>query len=163
MILLVPACAGTVGEGRMCADHRSQAVVDLVNEARAAEGMAGLRVDVRLVSAAQSHATGLSAGDANGHSSGDGSDLGERLEEASYRAERFGETLAEGQLSPAVVVSDWLQSPGHRDIILEARFREIGVGIAESGGPLHWVALLALNRGELAGTRGGCHPDGGVS
>lgn len=43
----------------------------------------------------------------------------------SYRA--AGENIASGQSSPAQVMNDWMNSPGHRANILNSSFSKIGV------------------------------------
>jgi uncharacterized protein YkwD len=44
-----------------------------------------------------------------------------------------GETIAWGRggsASPASIVRSWLQSPPHRAILLDARYHDVGIGIA---------------------------------
>ena len=40
----------------------------------------------------------------------------------------MAENIATGQTTPAMVVADWMESPGHRAAILTRSFTEIGVG-----------------------------------
>jgi len=40
----------------------------------------------------------------------------------------MAENIADGQTTPAMVVADWMDSPGHRASILTRSFTEIGVG-----------------------------------
>lgn len=58
-----------------------------------------------------------------------------------------GENIAAGQTSPAVAVSDWLLSPGHRANIERAAFRRIGVGYQTgvTGDPYghYWTQVFA--------------------
>jgi uncharacterized protein YkwD len=58
-----------------------------------------------------------------------------------------GEALAHGMEPPELVVERWLESPTHREILLDGRFSEIGLGVAAVAGsrPGHriCVALLA--------------------
>ena len=50
-----------------------------------------------------------------------------------------GENIAMCQTTPAEVMKDWMNSPGHRGNILESRFTAIGVGVAmDKNGTLYW-------------------------
>jgi uncharacterized protein YkwD len=52
----------------------------------------------------------------------------------------IGENLAAGQTSPEQVVTQWMNSPGHRENMLQERFTEVGVGLREGGDyGLYWV------------------------
>ena len=47
----------------------------------------------------------------------------------------IGENIAMGQITPAEVVRDWMNSPGHRANILDPSYVYIGVGYCND----HWV------------------------
>ena len=49
-----------------------------------------------------------------------------------------GENIAYGYSTPAQVVNGWMNSEGHRKIILSASYSKIGVGCYSSGGVLYW-------------------------
>lgn len=49
----------------------------------------------------------------------------------SYRT--AGENIAKGQRTPTEVVNAWMNSPGHRQNILNSAFTEIGVGYVSDG------------------------------
>ena len=54
-----------------------------------------------------------------------------------------GENLAEGHTSPAEVVQAWMNSPGHRENILNDDFGNLGVGITISNnGTIYWVQMF---------------------
>jgi uncharacterized YkwD family protein/spore coat assembly protein SafA len=44
-----------------------------------------------------------------------------------------GENIAAGQPSPAAVMQSWMNSPGHRQNILNPTYTQIGVGYAQGG------------------------------
>lgn len=50
---------------------------------------------------------------------------------------KAGENLATNFLSASVMVDAWLNSPGHRQNLLNKDYTEIGIGIAKDGD--HWV------------------------
>ena len=52
---------------------------------------------------------------------------------AGYAGRTLGEDIGWGTYelaTPAAIVRAWMESPPHRSIILNRRFREIGVGVA---------------------------------
>lgn len=59
-----------------------------------------------------------------------------------------GEILAHGprgspgRYNPRVIVNGWMQSKGHREIILTEGLKEIGVGFTDNGGDVYWGAVL---------------------
>ncbi|MBB5781647.1 CAP domain-containing protein [Nonomuraea jabiensis] len=62
------------------------------------------------------------------------------------RAAAFGHSddMAKGQPNPASVVQSWMNSPGHRNNIMNCAYTLIGVGMAEnSGGTKHWTQVFA--------------------
>ena len=71
------------------------------------------------------------------HTSRDGSDFVQRIRRTGYfkRASTWfvGENLAWGagpnRSSPRGIVAAWMNSPPHRQNILNSRFREIGIGV----------------------------------
>ena len=69
-----------------------------------------------------------------------GSHLRDRAEEFGYEYSIIGENLAAGQPTPARAMSDWMNSPGHRENLLKPEFTELGVGV-RLGGDLqtYWV------------------------
>ena len=55
-----------------------------------------------------------------------------RLRRFGVRAPLVGENLASGTrpLSPASIVRMWIQSPPHRENLLDRGFRRVGIGLA---------------------------------
>jgi uncharacterized protein YkwD len=65
---------------------------------------------------------------------------GDRAIAAEYEYFAVGENLAAGQPTAAEVMKVWMDSPAHRDNILDPRWVEIGIGV-RSGGEysIYWV------------------------
>jgi uncharacterized protein YkwD len=103
-------------------------VVDLVNAARAEAGCAALRVDDRLVAAAQAHSDDMAAQDYFSHTSLDGRSFADRVLAAGYPSPG-GENIAQGQQGAQAVHDAWMNSEGHRANILNCAFTAIGVGL----------------------------------
>lgn len=62
-----------------------------------------------------------------------GEDLAARADAAGYDYWIVGENLAAGQQSPAQVFADWMNSPCHRENIVNPAFTELGVGVRVGG------------------------------
>lgn len=96
------------------------AVVCLVNERRAENGLGNLVVNLSLQAAAQHHSKAMDKGNFLGHRSPQ-----RRIRRAGYAKGAsswgIGETLSwgiGGRGSPKSVVSAWMASPSHRDTLL---------------------------------------------
>jgi uncharacterized protein YkwD len=131
------------------------ATLCLLNEQRAANGLAALRSQPTLEAAATTYAQSMVDQRFFAHVSPSGQTLDDRL--ASYVPDTggylIGENLAWGQNvlgTPVATVNAWMHSQGHRENILRADFEEIGVGIvpgSPSGGLLDAAATYATEFG----------------
>ena len=124
-----------------------QQILALVNQHRRKAGCEALTVDRRLVDAANGHAADMARRGYFDHESPGGDRAGSRVTEAGYRWSRFGENIAKGQDSPYEVMTDWMESPSHRENILDCRLDQMGVGLAlDSGDTPYWVQDFATPR-----------------
>jgi uncharacterized protein YkwD len=97
-----------------------------VNAARAAHGLARLRLDAALGRAARSHSAEMLRDDTFSHG-----DFAGRMAAFHLRGS-LAENLAWGTGpygSAQAIVRMWLASPGHRANLLGAAYRRIGVGV----------------------------------
>ena len=114
------------------AEEARTAILCLVNQRRAARGLAPLTEDPRLQAAAQGHAEDMGARDFFGHESPEGTTPGQRIRDAGFNGRASGENIHWGvgiNAAPARVVDDWMKSAGHRANILRPAFSRIGTGI----------------------------------
>jgi uncharacterized protein YkwD len=110
----------------------AEQVVALANAARAQAGCAALRIDDRLVEAAQRHSDDMATQGYFSHTSLDGRTFADRVVAAGYPSPG-GENIAQGQRGAQAVHDAWMSSEGHRANILNCDFTAIGVGLhAES-------------------------------
>ena len=73
----------------------------------------------------------------------DGRDFGRRMNDIGW-AGSSAENIASGQLTPSLVVTGWLGSPGHKKNML-GPYEQLGVGHAiDAGGRHYWVAIFGL-------------------
>lgn len=134
-----PTPTPSPGAGGMTAQEAL--VFALVNSARATArtcgtthypAVAALAAHSALVTAARAHSQDMATRDYFSHTGLDGSSPWQRMTAAGYSYRSAGENIAAGQRTPEAVMSAWLASPGHCANIMNASFRELGVGMAQS-------------------------------
>ena len=114
-----------------------EATLCLINRERAANGEQPLRIDGKLVQAAQGHSENMVAQGYFSHESPSGSTPLDRIRAAGYipgsqTGYEVGENIAWGTLSlasPKAIVEAWMASPEHRENILNPRYADTGLGI----------------------------------
>jgi uncharacterized protein YkwD len=116
-------------------------VVRLTNVERAKAGCGALKHDSRLRAAALGHSKDMSANNYFDHDSQDGRDFADRIRAAGFSFTAAGENIAMGYPTAAAVVNGWMNSPGHRQNILNCSYTHIGVGHAASGS--YWTQDFA--------------------
>lgn len=119
-------------------------VVALVNKERAKAGCSALTVNAKLTTAALNHSKDMAAHSTMSHTGSDGSDPGERITRAGYAWMTYGENVAYGYSTPEQVMTGWMNSPGHRQNILNCEFKEIGVGLAQPN--FYWTQAFGTAR-----------------
>lgn len=115
-------------------------VVELVNEERAKAGLNELRVETNLQFAATARAIELIQEPS--HTRPDGSQCFTILGEYGISYYTAGENIAFGYPDPEMVMTGWMNSPGHRSNILSPNFTAIGVGVVDYGGSVYWTQLF---------------------
>ena len=116
-----------------CPSSFEEQVVDLVNVERSKRKLAPLSHEERLIEAARRHSTDMADGNFLDHTGSDGSNAGQRIDDAGYDWHTWGENIAYGYPNPASVVDAWMNSSGHRANILNPNFVHIGVGHVDDG------------------------------
>jgi uncharacterized protein YkwD len=109
---------------------RDLAVETRINEIRLSRGLPSLAKDPRINQAALRHSNDMADNNFFDHVGSDGTRAGERLEGACYNWQAYGEIIAAGYKSPSSVVAAWMDSPGHRGIILDPGYADFGAGYA---------------------------------
>jgi uncharacterized protein YkwD len=169
IVLLVVSGAAQAQTAAACADATvtpasesmrpaaSAAVLCLVNAERTQRGLAALNASSLLNKAAAFHSTDMVRRKYFAHVTPNGLDQRRRVARTGYlrgsRRPMLGETIAWGSStygSPAELVASLMASPPHRAIILDGRFRDIGVGLT-LGAPIdgfgEYGSTLSLNFG----------------
>ena len=150
-LMLQPAVASALTPTKA-----EQQVITLVNKERAKRGLAPVHFRASLTRAARFHSNEMADRQVLTHISRCGWAPAQRVRHFGYTASgysywRVGEDLAAGTAgtlyaTPTVTVQRWMQSDGHRRVILTAAFRDIGVGVARGGGMRYFTLDLGRRR-----------------
>lgn len=103
-----------------------------VNEERRKLAITELVWEPNLVPVARSHAKDMWERKYFSHYSPEGNDVGDRLNESKIKYSFAGENLA---LAPTVQTAHTglMNSEGHRENILDSRFKKVGIGVIDNG------------------------------
>jgi uncharacterized protein YkwD len=117
-------------------------VAYIVNRERNALGIKELWYDDRVGDAAMIRAEELML--LMSHDRPDGRVCGSVLDDMRIRHSAWGENIAFGHMNAQEVVQSWMGSEGHRENILNPKFRAIGVGVYQEPerGRFYWVQLF---------------------
>lgn len=122
--------------------------VDAVNRVRREAGLSPLESDPRLAAVARRHSEDMLRRDYFSHRSPEGFGATERVRAAGIRYRRLAENIhrSRGADDPVTTaVESWLQSPPHREAMLDAEVRATGVGVAyDDSGRVVFTQLFML-------------------
>ena len=122
----------------------AQRVLELTNAEREKNGIDPLEWDDSLAELGEAHCKDMIDRNFFAHDNPDGETPFDRMKKAgiSYRA--AGENIAAGHYSPEAAVEAWMNSPGHRQNILNSEFKVLGVGVAKGGEyGIYWAQEFA--------------------
>jgi hypothetical protein len=150
-------CSGA--EARLRAQGPSvaeQYLFQAANAERAQRGLPTLRWDASLYRAAHGHAQQMAARESISHQYPGEPELADRGKTAGAKFSVIAENVAEAQT--AVRIHDaWMNSPGHRENLLDPRVDAVGISVLQRGGQLYAVqdfersvATLSLEAQEQA-------------
>ena len=138
--LSMTASAETSADDTVLADY-AESVWRLVNEERAKEGVDALTYNVTLNEASDIRAVELT--ELFSHERPNGIMCDSVLGECSVVTMGYGENIAMTSTSdvnpPEEVVKNWMNSTGHRKNILNAQYKNIGIGVVSYNGNYYWV------------------------
>jgi uncharacterized protein YkwD len=117
-------------------DGSGNAIIDAMNADRAASGLGALCGNGQLAGFAQDWANWMAQNGSLTHQ-----DLNRILAATTFNT--IAENILDGaaSLTPGQMESAWMQSPPHRENILNGTYRAAGVGIAYSPDGRVWVAV----------------------
>jgi len=127
-----------------------QRMQDGLNTMRAQSGLPPLQPNAQLASAAATHAQDMSFQSRPWHWGSDGSSPMTRVQRAGYRGNVIGELISETFETEFETVNAWMTEPETRQVILDRRASEVGVGWhQDSNGKLWWTVVLGGTSGSL--------------
>jgi uncharacterized protein YkwD len=122
-----------------------QAIVDLANHVRAENHVSPFSQNSALSEAAQLHSQDMASVDQMAHQIPGSplSSLPDRAAYVHYDYQLLGENIAYNQADAASVVASWMNSPPHRQNLLNPSFTDVGVGLAwNSRGEPYYTLML---------------------
>ena len=140
LVVAVLPSSGSAGAGAKTAQvaQLQTALLAQINVFRAAHGLVRLRVSGGLTGAADAHSAQMARLGFFSHDSANGQSFSQRLAQTysprGFRSWTVGENLVWGgpDIGAARAFRLWLSSPPHRANLLNARWREVGLGAVHS-------------------------------
>jgi uncharacterized protein YkwD len=120
-----PAITLGAGESR-CPAEFAQQTLDLVNVARASEGLQPLALHAQLNWASEFHSDWMIQQRDFSHTN-----WFEEILNSGFQGSTYGQNIAHFFPTPASVVEAWLNSPGHRANIMKTNFTKMGISCIE--------------------------------
>jgi hypothetical protein len=108
------------------------ALLEATNQQRLANTKTALTINQKLTDAAQAKANDMAKRDYWSHNTPDGKAPWVFVDTAGYQYQKAGENLAYGFANSQETVAGWMNSPSHKENVLDPTFREVGFGIANS-------------------------------
>jgi len=110
---------------------QEKTIISLTNQLRNNTGLDELTVDKRLMSSARNKALDMATRGYFDHASPEGNRMAYWITDAGYNYSLAGENLAKGFTSADRLVQAWASSFSHYVNLVEPKFKNVGVGIAE--------------------------------
>lgn len=113
-------------------DFSSSALLQDTNVQRSSDHEQALVLNKQLSAAAQAKANDMAAKDYWSHNAPDGRTPWSFINAAGYHYQMAGENLAYGFTTASDTITGWMNSPTHRANILNANYKDVGFGVAQS-------------------------------
>ncbi len=107
-------------------------LLQATNQQRNANGVASLNLNSKLNSAAQAKANDMVARNYWSHNTPDGDPPWVFINATGYSYTKAGENLAYGFATSSDTITGWMNSPPHRENLLDTAFKDVGFGFANS-------------------------------
>ena len=106
-------------------------VVKLTNQKRVEAGLSQLTLNMVLSNAAQAKGNDMIVKDYWAHVAPDGTEPWKFFSNFGYKYKYAGENLARDFSNASTAMDAWMNSPTHRENILNPKYKEIGIGVIE--------------------------------
>ncbi len=107
-------------------------LLNSTNKQRGDNGQRGLTINEKLNQAAQAKANDMTKRNYWSHNTPDGQEPWKFVKEAGYSYLKAGENLAYGFSDNDTTINGWMNSPSHRENLLDRDYEEVGFGFANS-------------------------------
>ncbi len=154
--LVLSALPAATQAAEQCMDARQRELLEAINAVRAEPRDCGkrsfpaappLRWHCKLVAAAERHSADMASNNFMDHQGSDGKRVLERLRDAGYSPQAWGENVAAGRDQAAPTVYAWLGSPQHCANVMKHSFTHVGGARAEDGDSYYrWYWTVAFAR-----------------
>ena len=137
--------AELLSEGRSAkSNNRTQinAVLSYTNKYRKEAGVANLKLDENLSTAACMRAVEMAYSGNFSHTRPDGTSCFSVLSEVGANYGTVGENIAKGQANAKGATEWWRNSSGHYQNMISKDFKKMGVGVFKYNGTYYWVQLF---------------------
>ena len=122
---------------------QANAVLKLVNEERAKQGLKSLTLSTKLTSIATTKSKDMATNKYFSHQSPTYGSPFQMLQHFGVTYKTAGENIAAGQRTPEEVMKAWMNSSGHRANILNPKYTQLGVGYYKGGSyGVYWTQLF---------------------
>ena len=120
-----------------------KSLLELTNAERTKARLPQLIPDPSLMRVAREHCRSMARLQQLSHTI-EGRSFSVRLGKLGYRSTAAGENIAEGQTNATEAVKDWMNSPGHRQNMMNGQYTHIGVAVEVSkSGQRFYVQVFA--------------------
>lgn len=118
-------------------------MLELVNAERTRRGLAAFQWHPQVAQAAEVHATDMANRRRMSHTGSDGSSAGTRLVRVGFDPRGWGETIGAGFYSAEPLFHGWMNSTGHRNILVGADTFVGVAAVADRDGVPYWALVTA--------------------
>lgn len=146
LVLLLSSLLSVTAFAAQPSEITVDTVIELMNQYRAAEGIAPLVEDPRLSQAAEDRMRDMEEIGYWSHESPDGRSPFTWLHARGYVYSSAAENLAAGFETAPLLVSSWMESKGHRANIMARGFEHCGIAIIDGStrGPATGKSIVVL-------------------
>jgi uncharacterized protein YkwD len=158
---VAPSAVGAADTSAISADAAAtaeQLVLTLTNKRRTDKGLVALRLDPRLTELARERAEYMARTEEFSHTQSDGTDVFDLITASDIAWYGAGEIIAWNtasllDYSAQFAVKGWMDSPGHRAIVLSSGYNYVGFGLAISptSGKRYWAGVYLKGPDRTAG------------
>lgn len=121
-------------------ENYNEVLLGYINSERKKVGASPLKLNKKLQEVAILKVDEMSKKNYFSHTSPKYGNISQMLKGQGVKYRTAGENIAKGQKTPKEVFDTWMKSKGHRENLLNPKFKEMGVGVEKKN--LNWAQLF---------------------